>query len=271
MADDAKLLAVHKRHNDWIDKQTANFEELVAQITERAHARVIARLAARLGEDKLRGSVGSSRAEVKLFRQISSMIDNEMRALGIDDAAEMFVQEFGYQAKFLEETFDLLGLPRVKLTAAQRSASLVALQDASHGALLDTVKATATLAQRDILAQAGRVTFDELANLVSVRAKRSLEEAKGLADTAMVTYHRSLNATAMEAIEAQMGVLRYRFFGPKDKFNRPFCAAILNKPSKTYTRKQIDEMSNGQLPEPFLTCGGYRCRHQWLMVPKGEN
>jgi hypothetical protein len=269
VADDGKLLGIQNRHNAWIDGQTKDFETLVSEITKRAVARVQVRLAAKLGEAKLQGAVGSKPAEVKLFRQISRMLDNEMRALGIDDAVEMFVQEFGYQVNFLEETFDLLGLPRVKLTAAQRSASLVSLQEASHGALLDTVRATAALAQRDVLAQAGRISFNSLADLVESRTKKGIEEAKGLADTAMVTYHRSLNATAMQEIEKQMGVQRYRPFGPKDKYNRPFCAALLNK-TQVYTRKQIDRMNNGQLPEPFLTFGGYRCRHQWILVPKGE-
>ena len=45
---------------------------------------------------------------------------------------------------------------------------------------------------------------------------------------------------------------------------RPFCERLL-KSDRTYTREEIDRMNNGQIPNVFVTCGGFSCRHQWVL------
>jgi hypothetical protein len=44
---------------------------------------------------------------------------------------------------------------------------------------------------------------------------------------------------------------------------RPFCHQHLGK---VFTRDEIDALDNKQLPNPFLTGGGYNCRHQFIAV-----
>ena len=36
------------------------------------------------------------------------------------------------------------------------------------------------------------------------------------------------------------------------------------------TRAAIEALDNGQLPNPFITGGGYNCRHSWLAVESQE-
>jgi len=55
------------------------------------------------------------------------------------------------------------------------------------------------------------------------------------------------------------------YTGPNDTKVRPFCKQQLGK---VFTRAKIDELDNGQLPNVFLTCGGYSCRHAWTAVSK---
>jgi hypothetical protein len=57
----------------------------------------------------------------------------------------------------------------------------------------------------------------------------------------------------------------FAYMGPADKKTRPFCREHVGK---VYTRKDIDEMDNGQIDNVFLTGGGYNCRHTWVEVSK---
>ena len=58
----------------------------------------------------------------------------------------------------------------------------------------------------------------------------------------------------------------FLYSGPIDGRLRPFCA---ERVGRVFSRKAIDAMDNGQLPNVYLTCGGHQCRHTWLPVPHG--
>jgi hypothetical protein len=53
------------------------------------------------------------------------------------------------------------------------------------------------------------------------------------------------------------------YVGPFDKKNREFCE---ERVGKVFSRTEIDAMDNGQLPDVFITGGGYNCRHTWKRV-----
>jgi hypothetical protein len=55
----------------------------------------------------------------------------------------------------------------------------------------------------------------------------------------------------------------YGYVGPVDGVVRPFCLEHLGK---VYTKAEIDALDNGQLPNAFLTAGGYNCRHLWAPI-----
>lgn len=57
----------------------------------------------------------------------------------------------------------------------------------------------------------------------------------------------------------------YWYAGPADALVRPFCRRHLGK---VYTKAEIDALDNGQLPHPFLTAGGYNCRHLWMPISR---
>jgi len=58
----------------------------------------------------------------------------------------------------------------------------------------------------------------------------------------------------------------FLYSGPIDGRLRPFCA---ERVGRVFSRKAIDAMDNGQLPNAYLTCGGHQCRHTWLPLPHG--
>ena len=58
----------------------------------------------------------------------------------------------------------------------------------------------------------------------------------------------------------------FLYSGPIDGRLRPFCAEHIGR---VFSRKAIDAMDNGQLPNVYLTCGGHQCRHTWLPIAHG--
>jgi hypothetical protein len=82
----------------------------------------------------------------------------------------------------------------------------------------------------------------------------------------MTTYYRTLTDQAFQKIEEDLPEIeqRYRYSGPLDSRNRPFCRQLENA-DKAYSRAQIAAMDNGMLPNVFLSCGGWNCRHVWIL------
>jgi hypothetical protein len=57
----------------------------------------------------------------------------------------------------------------------------------------------------------------------------------------------------------------YAYVGPVDGIIRPFCLAHVGR---VYTKAEIDALDNDQLPNAFLTGGGYNCRHLWAPISR---
>jgi len=66
-----------------------------------------------------------------------------------------------------------------------------------------------------------------------------------------------------------VGIVKWRYSGPRDSKNRPFCASLLSMQDKEgFSRAEISVMNNGQTGKgtAFRNRGGYGCRHRWIPV-----
>jgi hypothetical protein len=97
--------------------------------------------------------------------------------------------------------------------------------------------------------------LDDLATTLDVEQS----EARTLYDTTVNVFGRQVEAVKSTPSDV------YAFMGPADVKLRPFCR---ERVGKVYTRQDIDAMDNGQLPNVFLTGGGYNCRHTFVAVSK---
>jgi hypothetical protein len=97
--------------------------------------------------------------------------------------------------------------------------------------------------------------LDDLSDAVDVEEAR----LRTLYDTTVSIFGRQV-----EALKAKDGDV-FAYVGPIDQKLRPFCRAHVGK---VYTRTEIDALDNGQLPNTFLTGGGYNCRHVFQAVSK---
>jgi hypothetical protein len=104
----------------------------------------------------------------------------------------------------------------------------------------------------------------DLVDDVAVTAGIQHGYAQALFDTYCSIYGRLVEA---EACEGKPDDQPFLFSGPVDGHTRDWC---LNHVGKVYTRRQIEAMNNEQLPNAFLTGGGYNCRHTFLAVHSSE-
>lgn len=81
-----------------------------------------------------------------------------------------------------------------------------------------------------------------------------------LFDTQVSMFGRQVEAIAAAELPADQPFL---YVGPSDQRNRPFCKQHVGL---VMTRAAIEQLDSGQLPNPFITGGGYNCRHSWLAV-----
>ena len=84
-------------------------------------------------------------------------------------------------------------------------------------------------------------------------------QAQTLFDTQVSIIGRQIVASAPKSRETPA----YLYVGPFDGVVRDWC---LDHLGMVRTQASIEALDNGQLPNPFLTGGGYNCRHSWLAV-----
>lgn len=84
-------------------------------------------------------------------------------------------------------------------------------------------------------------------------------QARTLYDTAIGILRRQVKLEDSSGDEGEL----FLFVGPLDRVTRDFCIDHLGH---VRSRQEIEQLDNGQLPDPLLTGGGYNCRHIWQRV-----
>mgnify|MGYP003328644646 CR=1 FL=1 len=250
--------------NARIDDLTERFRDELAAMIEGAKARAIGRLQRSLTVND--GRVGNSRQNKRTLRNLAKILREELARSGVAELIEEFGSTFAGQLPMFEEVLDLIGAPKIEWSAVDLDAFAADRLTFESG--IETILDSASLAaQRRVMFSVGGMGFGDLVDAISVGMRAPVAEAVTLAETGQAAFWRTITDRGFQQIEKNLpkGSLRYRFEGPRDKLTRPFCKRLLARTkSKGLTRAQIDALDNGQLPNVFLTAGGYRCRHQWV-------
>jgi len=258
------------RHNAAQDSMVYRFESHLREITMRAQGRVIARLQASLSITE--GVIDSTAGNMLILRNSGKMFMDEMDRAGYQRLVTAFVAEFRGTLPFLQETIETLGDqigqnwgPQLGFTARDLSL-LGAVQANTVSALEGAMQASAGAAiTRGLFGVAG-LKFGSLVETLSTRFEVGIGKATSIADTSISVWYATASDRAFQIIAKDLPQqeLRYRYSGPTDKLERPFCRHLTDM-AKAYTREQIGEMNNGQIPNVFISRGGWRCRHQWSL------
>ncbi len=107
----------------------------------------------------------------------------------------------------------------------------------------------------------GKLTEQNTLRIIKRRFRVPIYHAESFVNTQLAGFD---NSTAQD-IANLAGLTRAMYFGPVGKNTRPFCLSLLSK-GGTYTKAQIQGMSNGQGLPVLRYCGGYRCMHEWIWV-----
>lgn len=265
MADIRDVLA---RHNRFQDSMLHSFESNLRDIVMRAQARTIVLLQSRLNLTE--GVIESTPGNLRQLRAANALFMEELESAGYSRLVEAFVGEFHGTLPFLRETIELLGSQAGRkwdLSLSAKDTGLLAGVQANTVWQLENVLQSVSghAITRGLFGVAG-LRFESLVDLLTQKLQTSIGNARTIADTGMSTFYRTATDRAFEAIQKDLPgqTLRYRYSGPVDKLERPFCRHLTDA-DKSYSREEIGRMNNGMLPNVFLTGGGWNCRHQWIL------
>lgn len=193
------------------------------------------------------------------------------RALTFRQQLGAWLQEEGFFAFALE----VLGDPLDEIARSVLATSRIANEAAKLSSFRDTLHALKELrladlldVSEDIARELSRLTFEGMLALRPVDAltldiadqlEVTQRQARTIYDTAVSTFSRQIEQLNADGTDDELFV----YVGPFDEKNREFCE---ERVGRVFTRADIDEMDNGQLPDVFITGGGYNCRHTWKRV-----
>lgn len=260
------VLAVDAR----IQTLTAEFTRDLNQAVMQAQANTLAVLQRSLTFNG--GKVATSPGNRKAVSGIAATFLAQLRAAGYDRAVMELVYSMPGLTPYFQETlnaiFETLKMPPPRITFTPQQLELAAEVGVSTRVELNqAVSALARQAQAKALFSFGAVSYSDLAVFLSKYTGQTVTQGESLASTGLTTYYRTIADLGFKEIEEEYDA-KYVYDGPDDAFTRPFCHRIMQS-NRPRTRREIEQMDNGQMPDVMRTCGGYRCRHQWVLwVPR---
>ncbi len=193
-----------------------------------------------------------------------------LRALTLQSKVRTILEQAGFDAlipaivQTTASAFVALQVDPAKVVSAGAQ-TLDALQAIQAADLLAQGDIAATdlwraLVRQVLTTQPTREIVKNLADALD----RSKANVQTLFDTQNAIFARQVEALATQDLPESQA---YLYLGPLDSVTRDFCIELVGT---VLTRSEIDKLDNGQLPDVFLTGGGYNCRHSWLAVESRE-
>lgn len=210
-----------------------------------------------LATEALEGNRTALARAVRAAR-IRRQIQRAIRAAGYEDLAETATA--GRLDRLVAQLERLRGAAELAAFTTADQTRILALKELARLDLLGQGTEIAqalwrTVAQGIFSARPIEALLEDLAEAIDVE----LRQARTLYDTAISVFTRQVEAMKSRPDDV------FAYIGPADVKLRPFCRARVGK---VYTKAEIDEMDNGQLPDVFRSGGGFNCRHVWQAVSK---
>jgi hypothetical protein len=219
------------------------------------------------------GTVAATSGNLKVLSNLDSMVWKYLQENGYPKIIQEYQDSFNGQYVAFENVLkainEELSWPLPTPSIDPKGLQLKAAQ-IQQAALIDSVvEQSLSRAKRTSLEQIGAVNAKQLAEAIQSQLHKSVAQAQAIADTGLSSFYRAITDKGYQIIEDDLPEMkiRYVYEGPLDVLTRPFCTKLQRQSNsgKSWTRQQINAMDNGQLPNVWLTAGGYRCRHQWII------
>jgi hypothetical protein len=263
-----------KRLDQRTDAILNSFDKQLASVLAKAQARTAVALRSKLTiEDD--GTLRSTAKNLRAIQSLPQIFRQAMASSGYDNTVAGFLKSFDGGVPIFEEVLrevtDNYQINPVDYTA-EDAAYFKELKRSTAFQLEDVLSRAANQAKREAIFSVAGTPFDDLTVELAERLHTTLGEASTIAATGISTFYRTVAESGYDQIEEIIGKkglqLEYTYYGPQDKLTRPFCTRLMTQAQsgRTWTRAEIDKMDNEQLPDVFTTCGGFNCRHQWVVA-----
>jgi hypothetical protein len=260
-------------HDSEVSRSVDDLQSRLNAIIRKIEVGLIALLSANLATKN--GHVVPTAANVRLIESLPKLFEQELQDAGFDAALISFLSDFNNQFDYFDEILRASGVTtKVKFTAAD-SDFFTARKAAVALVLADLAYQGAQRARFQGLLSISGDTAVDLSAAVTKSIATVVPAIVRQAQTDIFTFYRSVADRGYAIVQqAQPQALRYVYAGPPatDPLIRVFCKHLMAQvvTGRSWTRAEIDAMDNGQLPNVFVTCGGYRCRHQWRIALEKE-
>lgn len=255
------------------DAILTTFDNHFGNILSQAQVRTILALRSRLTlEDD---EVKMTAANVRVIKALPQIFRQALDQEGYSSLVTNFLDSFDGGLTTLDAILSDI-TDGYKITPVEFTAADYAYFDEVKGSvalnLNDSVDRVAQIARQNTMFTVAGNSFEKTAVALAERLHIAAPEASSLAATGISTFYRTIADKGYETIEKKLQgagkTLEYTYYGPQDKLERPFCRNLttLARKGRTWSRPQIAAMDNDQLPDVFRTCGGFRCRHQWIVA-----
>jgi hypothetical protein len=257
------LAEINRRQDAYYDSMVAAFEEHLRAVISKAQAKMAGYLQASLSITD--GRIDQTPGNLRIVRTLDDRFMDFLNDSGYSSLLNGYVGSFGGQKAFLQDTLEYLGYEPVAFTATDLKL-FSSFQMNAVSSMTAIAEGAAATAMQQALFSIGGLKFSDLIESLASKIDASLPRVRTIAETAMTTYYRTLTDQVFQKIERGLPEIeqRYRYSGPEDARTRPFCDRLLRADS-AYSRAQIGEMDNHQLPNVYLSCGGFNCRHVWIL------
>lgn len=260
-----------------IDNLVDTFEENATHIVQEARRAVTRVLLEKLTITD--GVVARTQGNMRVLHDVDALFARAMDQAGYSALVRQHVKAFNGQFEFFQQTLDRLGQQigrDLTITFGARDKAAFAQAQIGAATVLEGVVDTVAMsAQRQAIFSVGGIKQSALIDAIITKLDETPGRATTLADTSLSMFYRTIADRGYSLVEGKLPEaiqVRYRYGGPNDKLTRPKCRQWLAQTAeKPFTRAQIDKLDNGQIPNVWLTCGGYNCRHQWIMVLTTED
>lgn len=254
MPDVPRLLAAANRVAKTADSLSASFAKELSRV-QRDLERQLLRLVTDV-QGGSRTAIALAARGLKLRKQIRGVLTDA----GYDDLAD--TATVGALERMTEAMSHLRVAQQVSAFTSSDLTRIEALKELARMDVLAKGDEIGIAVWRSVLQglYSQRKPIDIIEDLADALDK-DMAEASTLYDTGVSVFGRQVEALkAGDDPEAL-----YSYIGPVDTKIRPFCKQHVGK---VYSRAEIDKMDNGQLPNVFLTAGGYNCRHSFIAISK---
>lgn len=262
-----KFSSVFARLSAYDESMLEHFVGTLRRILTTAQTRTIA--AAQNGLAFEGGSLVRNKANSRFLRRLGVLFTNEAEQAGLSTMLEAYAETFDGSLTYMGDIVEIIRtavkkpLPVLNLTQADLNLG-EAIKANTVASIEGVVQSAAEMTARKLLFSVGGLKFEDLVGLLAKQLDVTVGQATTIATTSQSTFYRSISANQYQRMEEANGPMRYKYAGPRDKFNRPFCKHELDR-TVSLARERIEKLDNGQLPNPFVSAGGFNCRHQWIL------